>query len=171
MVDAGAGFGELADKLRREGAGEDGVARHAVGLRHGCHVFGVASAPLDLEGGDAGRDEPVEEGEREKVARREDCVARDVKRRGGVRVLADLLDAVEAAAGLAALAAVGRKTVGFVREEAAPRFGDADRAVDEGLDLDAALARDFGNFIERAFAGEDDALRAHFLQEARSGAV
>ena len=144
VVDADAGFRELLDEFGREGAGENGVPRRAIGLRNGRDILGVSPAPLDLEGGDAGGDEAVEEGEREEVARGENRVAGDVESRGRVGVLADFLHAVEATAGLAAFAAVGGKAVRLVREEAPARFCHADRAVDEGFDFNAAFARDFG---------------------------
>ncbi len=70
------------------------------------------------------------------------------------------------AAGIGTRALVRVAPVEVAGEQAAARVGDAQRAVHEDFELDVrALLADFGDFVERQFARQDDAVDAHFLPE------
>ena len=143
--------------------------RAAVRADHGLHVLGVAGASLDLEARDARRHQLVDEAERTEVLRGEDGMR--LHDEGGVGFMdrlpvlvfveIDRLHEEPPPTGLMTLAATGALAEDVMAHEAAPRLGDALRAMDEALDLDRSdLRDDRPDFVKRAFARQNDPGRA-----------
>jgi len=76
------------------------------------------------------------------------------------------------AAGIGAAALIRVAVIEVAGEQAAARVGDAQRAVDEDFEFDVgATLADFGDFVERQFTRQDDALDAHLLPETNRGPI
>ena len=125
--------------------GQRAVEQAAVPLHDARDPERRLHAALDLERRDAGRAQFAQEGGEGEVAHR--------KRERAVALLAA---AVAAAPAVAAAAPLHRGV------EAEPGAGVAEGAVEEGLDLAGAGARldRGGDFLQGAFAGEDNARKA-----------
>ncbi len=107
-----------------------GVHRTTIGLRDGGDVFGGLQAALDLQGADAGADQVGH-----------DLDAGEVLRGEEVGLVAEVADHavdhefVRQAAGLGAFAAIGRAATERFARQALAGISDAERAVDEDLEV------------------------------------
>ena len=89
---------------------------------------------------------------------------------GGVFVRG--LDLVVPAAGVGARSLVRVAMVEVAGKQAAPGVSDAQRAVHEDFEFDVrALLANFGNFVERQLARQDDARDAELLPETHGGEI
>ena len=119
------GIGTLGESI------PGGVHRATVGLRDGGDVFGGLQAALDLQGADAGADQVGHDFDAGEVLRGEEI--------GLVTEVADHAvdhEFVRQAAGLGAFAAVGRAATERFARQALAGISDAERAVDEDLEVE-----------------------------------
>ncbi len=163
-VSAVESFGRVGGEARVATAGGtfDGlqpVQQPAVMRHHVLDVVNVFQAAFDLKGSHSGLQQGlkifalVEVADREQVFVAEQSLAFSIHQR------------VEVAAGLGALSAVAAASADGVTQVALPAVADAQRAVDEGLQLQAGGGADLTDLLQAEFTSQDGALETHFFKE------